>query len=158
MWGDETPTVKEGNFLLLETKFPQGGSRQENFAIPSGATQAINKGISGHDTGDVPKHKTYRNNLSLKTGQFPSSRKWALSTDRVNNMFSTRNPLRGNGSIATGQINTKTQPYQAGSGLPDRFTLIGKETRRQKSRLDKRRCNLTASKVASGTKTVIKVN
>ena len=89
-------------------------------------------GISGHDTGDVPKHKTHGYNLPHETGQFPGSRKWLLSTDRVDNMFSIRNPLWGNRNIATGQINAKSQPYQAGSGLPNRFTLIRKETRRQK--------------------------
>ena len=115
-------------------------------------------GISGQDKGDIPKQKTHGNNLPHKTGQFPSSRKWVLSADRVENKFSTRNPLWGNGNIATRQINTKTQPYQTGSGLPNRFTLIGKKTRRQKLRLNELGSNLTARKNANGTKIIIKVN
>jgi len=89
-------------------------------------------GIPGRDTGDVPKHKTHGNNLPHKTGQLRSSVKWVLNTGTVDNMFNNRNPFLGNANIATGQINTKSQPYQAGSGLPNRFTIIGKKTSRHK--------------------------
>ena len=73
MWGDETPTVEEGekqkhNSLRVEA------DREILLSQPE-LTQNMEMGICGQDTGDSPKHKTHGNNLPHKTGQFPSSRK-----------------------------------------------------------------------------------
>ena len=43
----------------------------------------------------------------------------------MENTFSARNPPWRNGNIATGQINSKSQPYKAGSVPPKIVTLIG---------------------------------
>lgn len=84
-------------------------------------------GVSGYDRAMLLNKKPTE--IIFPTGQI---RKRVLRTERVDDIFSTRNILWGNGNIATGQINTKSQPYQAGNGLPNGFTHAGKETRRQK--------------------------
>lgn len=48
-------------------------------------------GVSGRDRVMFLNKKTHRNNIPHKKGQFPStSKNWALSMERVDNMFSTR--------------------------------------------------------------------
>ena len=58
---DESPTVnyKEGNIFLPEKNDNSLGveADREIFAIPNRAAQNNKMGVSGHNTGDVPKHK-----------------------------------------------------------------------------------------------------
>ena len=53
----KTFTVKRGHIVFPELQFPKGGNGQRNFTVPRGTAQNVERGIPGHDAGNVTENK-----------------------------------------------------------------------------------------------------